>query len=377
MAEVVLEGVHKTYQTREQLVQAVIDLNLKVEDGEFVALLGPSGCGKTSTLRMIVGLETITSGRIYIGGRLVNHLRPRDRDVGLAFETYALYPPLNVHDNLAFCLRARGMPREEIEKRVLETARMLNIEDILHHKPAQLSSGQKQLVSLARALVRHPSVLLMDEPLSHLDAQRRQKMRTELKRLQYELGTTTILVTHDQIEALAMADRVAVMSEGVLQQYDAPQTIYDEPANLFVAQFVGEPPMNFLNVVPEAHDGGLIFRDTESGTRVQVADDRIRRTVEAHGGDRFILGVRPEKITCSGEPTGRGCEVAGTVFSFQSLGEEGHLAVKVGETIFTVITEPEREEETGATVWLSFEAGDIHLFDANTQQAVRLSREAA
>jgi multiple sugar transport system ATP-binding protein len=261
MAELRLEHVDKTYKGG---VQAVKDLNLTVQDGEFLALLGPSGCGKTSTLRMIVGLEEITSGQLFIGDRLMNKLEPNDRNVALAFETYALYPPLSVRENIAFCLRARSLPRDEIGRRVEDVAEMLDITDILDRKPAELGGGQKQRVSLARALVRDPDVFLMDEPLSHLDAAQRAHMRVELKRLHAETGRTTILVTHDQLEAVAMAERIAVMNLGILQQVGTFNDVYNHPVNEFVAGFIGEPPMNFLPCMPQA-DGAE--RQTRHGDR--------------------------------------------------------------------------------------------------------------
>ena len=247
MAELRLEHIYKTYKGG---VEAVKDLNLTVENGEFLALLGPSGCGKTSTLRMIVGLEEITRGEMYIGSRLVNKLEPNQRNVALAFETYALYPPLPVRENIAFCLRAKNVPPAEINKRVQHVAEMLDITDILDRKPAELGGGEKQRVSLARALVRDPDVFLMDEPLSHLDAAQRAHMRVEFKRLHAQTGRTTILVTHDQLEAVAMAERIAVMNFGVLQQVGTFEEIYNHPANEFVAGFIGEPPMNFLPAEP-------------------------------------------------------------------------------------------------------------------------------
>ena len=247
MAEVRLENVNKIYKGN---VHAVNDLNLTIESGEFLALLGPSGCGKTSTLRMVVGLEEISSGAIYIGGQRVNELEPKDRNVALAFETYALYPPLTIRDNIAFCLRARNIPKPEIRQRVDEVARILDITGILDRKPAELGGGQKQRVSLARALVREPDVFLLDEPLSHLDAAQRANMRSELKRLHARIGGTMILVTHDQLEALAMAERIAVMNFGLLQQVGSFDEIYNHPVNEFVAGFIGEPPMNFLPCTP-------------------------------------------------------------------------------------------------------------------------------
>src|ERR1700722_20673909 len=259
MAELILKTLTKIY-TQAQ-APAVDELNLGVRDGEFIALLGPSGCGKSTTLRMVAGLESVTAGEIRVGGKLVNYVQPKDRGVGLAFENYALYPPLKVRDNLAFNLKAHGVNGKEIAKRVKEIARTLHIGDLLDLKPAVLSSGQKQRVNMARAMVRRPAVLLLDEPLSHLDARLRVELRTEIKRLHAEQRFTTIIVTHDQLEAMALADRIAVMNEGKLQQFDTPLEVFNHPRNEFGAGFLGEPPMNIFPTMVDS--GQLVIPNTD------------------------------------------------------------------------------------------------------------------
>jgi multiple sugar transport system ATP-binding protein len=323
MAEVRLEHVYKTYKGG---VEAVKDLNLTIKDGEFLALLGPSGCGKTSTLRMIVGLEDITGGNIWIGERVVNKLEPNERNVALAFETYALYPPLTVRENIAFCLRAKSVPHAEIDRRVHEVADMLEIRDILSRKPAELGGGQKQRVSLARALVREPHVFLMDEPLSHLDAALRAHMRVELKRLHARTGRTTVLVTHDQLEAVAMAERIAVMNLGVLQQVGTFDDIYNHPVNEFVAGFIGEPPMNFLSGEPIIEGGNLALQASDGAFRVKLPAELARKVTD-NNVSKLTLGIRPIHVAASRQPSNNGvAELEGTVSTFEALGEEGQLA---------------------------------------------------
>lgn len=366
MAELRLVHIDKTYKGG---VEAVKDLNLTVADGEFLALLGPSGCGKTSTLRMIVGLEEITGGEMYIGNRLVNKLAPNHRNVALAFETYALYPPLTVYENIAFNLRAKKVPPAEIDRRVRAVAAMLEITDILNRTPAELGGGHKQRISLARALVRNPDVFLMDEPLSHLDAAQRSHMRVELKRLHAETKSTTILVTHDQLEAVAMAERIAVMNFGVLQQVGTFEEVYNHPVNEFVAGFIGEPPMNFLPCRPQSEGGQLFLISADSRFRLLVPDLLCSRLDRA-GIQQVDLGIRPVHIEVLEQPgTGPG-EVQGVVSTYESLGEEGQLAVSIGAAALLVVTPPELSLRRGDIVHLRLRAGQIHLFDAKTQAAL-------
>lgn len=367
MAEVRLEHLHKTYKGG---VEAVKDLNLTIEDGEFLALLGPSGCGKTSTLRMIVGLEEITAGKIQIGDRVVNDLGPAERNVALAFETYALYPPLKVYDNIAFCLRARAIDKAEIDQRVMEVANILDITDILNRKPGELGGGQKQRVSLARALVRHPDVFLMDEPLSHLDAAQRANMRVELKRLHARSGRTTILVTHDQLEAVAMADRVAVMNFGVLQQVGTFNEIFNKPVNEFVAGFIGEPPMNFLNCQPQAKGDDIMLQATDGSFSVTLPPQYAQK-VKQSSAKKINLGIRPIDFTARSTASDNGAvELQGTVFTFEALGEEGQLSVDVGENQVLVVTDETAYFESKQQVWLQPKTESIHLFDAESGKAL-------
>lgn len=367
MAEVRLEHLYKTYRGG---IEAVKDLNLTIKDGEFLALLGPSGCGKTSTLRMIVGLEQITKGEIYIRDRVVNRLEPNERNVALAFETYALYPPLTVHDNIAFCLRARRMPPAEVERRVREVADMLEIGDILDRKPGELGGGQKQRISLARALVRDPDVFLMDEPLSHLDAALRAHMRVELKRLHARTGRTTVLVTHDQLEAVAMAERIAVMNLGVLQQVGVFHEIYNRPANEFVASFIGEPPMNFLACEPTSEGGETALRAVDGGFHVRLPAE-LRRKVANSNVRNVHLGIRPIHMVPRPAPSNNGAvELEGRVHTFEALGEEGQLAARVGATEMLVVTPHTEHYERNQQVWLQLHTQHIHLFDGESGVAL-------
>ena len=364
MAEVRLEHVYKVYKRGQ--VEAVQDLNLTIKTGECLALLGPSGCGKTSTLRMIVGLEEITKGKIYIGSRVVNHLEPKDRNVALAFETYALYPPLTIRQNISFCLRARSLPADEIDRRVTNVARILGISDILDRKPGEIGGGQKQRVSLARALVRDPDILLLDEPLSHLDASQRARMRVELKRLHAELRRTTVLVTHDQLEAVAMAERIAVMNLGVLQQVGTFDEIFYHPVNEFVAGFVGEPPMNMLPCTPQAEGEDLFLQADDGSFRIKLAPE-LRATVLRKASKKVKLGIRPIHLEAknSAQADGR-LELPGTVFTYEPLGEEGQLAVRIGDNIVLVVTPPHMRFSENEAVWLQARTDRIHLFDAET-----------
>jgi multiple sugar transport system ATP-binding protein len=293
MAEVTLENVVKVYPDG---TEAVSDLSLEIADGELVVFVGPSGCGKTTALRMVAGLEEISSGTIKIGGRVVNRLPPRERDVAMVFQNYALYPHKSVFDNLAFPLRLRGLPRSEIVQRVEHIARLLELEEQLKRRPRQLSGGQRQRVAMGRAIVREPQAFLMDEPLSNLDAKLRTQMRAEISLLHRELAVTTIYVTHDQVEAMTLGERVAVMRKGTLQQVAAPQELYDRPANLFVAGFIGSPSMNFAQGTIESADGGL---SVAFGQERIALDDKERAehpSLGDHVGNRVIVGIRPEHL---------------------------------------------------------------------------------
>jgi multiple sugar transport system ATP-binding protein len=293
MADVLLEEVDKVYDNG---FHAVRDLSLEIEDGEFLVLVGPSGCGKTTALRMVAGLETISDGSVSIGGRVVNDLTPKDRDVAMVFQSYALYPHLSVADNIAFGLRLRKTPKHVVEERVAWAARMLDLTPYLDRRPKQLSGGQRQRVAMGRAIVREPKVFLMDEPLSNLDAKLRVQMRGEIAKLQHELGTTTIYVTHDQVEAMTMGDRVAVMNLGVLQQIDRPQVLYDEPANLFVAGFIGTPPMNILAADVHVEGGEVSVSLGEQRLRVPDSTLERYRGLVGYNGRSVAMGIRSEDL---------------------------------------------------------------------------------
>ena len=293
MAEVVFNDVDKVY---ENGVQAVYGLSLEAMDGEFMVLVGPSGCGKTTALRMVAGLEEISDGTVTIGGRVVNKLSPKERDVAMVFQNYALYPHLSVADNIAFGLRLRKTPKSTIQERVEWAAKMLDLTPYLTRRPKELSGGQRQRVAMGRAIVRHPQVFLMDEPLSNLDAKLRVQMRADIAKLQHDLGTTTIYVTHDQVEAMTMGDRVAVMSLGVLQQVDTPQRLYEQPANLFVAGFIGTPPMNLVEADVSAGNGAVTLKI--SGQDVQLSDATLARYpgVRRYDGRSIVFGVRSDDL---------------------------------------------------------------------------------
>jgi multiple sugar transport system ATP-binding protein len=354
MAELGLKRVTKIYTPAQP--PAVDQLDLTINDGEFVALLGPSGCGKSTTLRMVAGLESVTDGEIRVGGKLVNQVHPKDRGVGLAFENYALYPPLKVRENLAFNLKAHGVNGKEIAKRVKEIARTLRIEELLDLKPAVLSSGQKQRVNMARAMVRRPAVLLLDEPLSHLDARLRVELRTEIKRLHAEQRFTTVIVTHDQLEAMALADRIAVMNEGKLQQFDTPLEVFNHPANEFVAGFLGEPPMNIFRAVVDS--GQLIIPDTEFSLPLSTfLENRLGPRKEVK------LGIRPWGIRISAtEAEG---SFVGKIAVVENLGDETRVGVRYGEILLMSSIPVTKRYQPGQQVYLSFNDEDLNLFDVS------------
>jgi multiple sugar transport system ATP-binding protein len=293
VAEITLESLTKVYPDG---TKAVSDLALDVESGEFVVFVGPSGCGKTTALRMVAGLESITSGRVVIDGRVVNDLPPKDRDIAMVFQNYALYPHMNAARNMGFPLKMRGLPQAEIDTRVREAARILGLEDSLHKKPRTLSGGQRQRVAMGRAIVRNPQAFLMDEPLSNLDAKLRVEMRAEISRIQRDLGVTTIYVTHDQIEAMTMGDRVAVMRSGLLQQVAVPKELYEQPRNLFVAEFIGSPAMNLVMARVERSDGDVWVAFGPHRLRLAQATLERHPGVTAYEGREVVLGIRPEDM---------------------------------------------------------------------------------
>lgn len=365
MSEVRLEDVVKKFER----TAAVNHVTLTVRDGEFLVLLGPSGCGKTTTLRCVAGLEFVDAGHIFIGGHDVTELPPGRRNIGMVFQSYALFPHMTVFDNIAFGLRIRRAPRHEIEPKVRQAAELLHLTPLLERYPAQLSGGQRQRVAVARALVIEPHVLLMDEPLSNLDALLRLQMRAEIKRLHRERRSTTIYVTHDQVEALSLGDRIAVMQDGSIVQCDSPHKVYDDPASIFVGSFIGNPPMNFLEGVvdlqgQEMHLRGEGFHVNLNGEWSQVLP-RIR-------GERIVFGIRPEHITVELRPQEPGSEWnAATVAVVESLGAHKLLTVELGKTASLKATvAPDLPVEWGDTVWLRVDPARVRFFDRATGLAL-------
>jgi multiple sugar transport system ATP-binding protein len=365
VAEVNLSSVRKVYGAFE----AVHKLDLSVQDREFVVLVGPSGCGKSTTLRMVAGLEEVTSGAIQIGGRRVDHLPPKDRDIAMVFQNYALYQHMTVYDNLAFGLRNRKVNEADIRKKIDAVVATLGIGSLLGRKPRQLSGGQQQRVALGRCMVRDPQVFLYDEPLSNLDAKLRAQMRLELKRLRQEVGTTSIYVTHDQVEAMTLGDRVVVMRDGYIQQAATPLEVYDRPRNRFVAGFLGAPSMNFLDVdLVEAGDRLLAQAE---GLTVAVPDQQAS-VLRRHNARQVALGIRPEHITLSGRESANGAELNGLVEVTEQLGAELLAGVRVGSALIMVSRiDPTEPIEPRQPVRLLFQPHRLHFFDKQTDEAIR------
>ena len=344
-------------------------MSLDVAHGEFICLVGPSGCGKTTALRMIAGLETVTSGEIEIGNRVVNDLAPRDRDIALVFQSYALYPHMTVFDNMSFGLDLRKVPKHEIETAVTEAARILDLEQYLDRKPGQLSGGQRQRVALGRAIVRNPAAFLMDEPLSNLDAKLRVQTRAEIARLHHRLGATMIYVTHDQVEAMTMADRIAVINLGKLEQVGSPRELYDRPANQFVAGFIGSPSMNFVPMQVVSVDGGIRVVSPEGEMDVTLNDaesDMIRRA----GVTEVVLGVRPEHID-NRPRSGLGLQLTASVDVIEFLGNDEHVHLSSGSHDLVAIVDARTPLRIGDSLTLSASSEAIHLFHPETGVALK------
>jgi len=341
-------------------VVAADNVNLDIDDGEFVALLGPSGCGKTTTLLMIAGIYKPTSGAIRFDGQIVNHLPPKDRNIGMVFQSYALYPHMTAFDNIAFPLQLKKVPQDEIRRRVQRVADMMGIGHLLDRKPGQLSGGQQQRVALGRALVKEPQLLLFDEPLSNLDARLRLTMRSEIKRLQIELGITSIYVTHDQVEAMTMADRIAVMKEGKLQAYSPPDELYDRPRTLFVAGFIGNPPMNFMEVEVVREDGDYHAR--AEGFDLVVPSERGEK---AAGRGKVIMGIRPEDVSLAD-----GDGVAGEIYVVEPLGRDDLIDVRIGDLHVHLLVDPTLRLRIGQNVHLKFNTEKVQFFDPETEKSL-------
>jgi multiple sugar transport system ATP-binding protein len=363
MGQVVLKGINKFYDS----VHAVKDVNLQIRDKEFVVFVGPSGCGKTTTLRMIAGLEAISSGDISIDGNVVNDLAPMDRDIAMVFQNYALYPHMSVYDNMAFGLKMRKFEKPEIEKRVKDAADILGIGDLLKRKPRQLSGGQRQRVALGRAIVRHPRVFLFDEPLSNLDAKLRVQMRVELKKLHLRLGTTAVYVTHDQVEAMTLGDRVVVMKDGVVQQVGEPLELYNTPANKFVAGFIGSPAMNFASVKVTEANGSLLAEN--AGLRIKLPEETAQR-LRGHAGRDVTLGIRPEDLTVAVAADGDDLSFDATIEVVEQLGSEILLDMKVGDGVMVASVEPSVRVKVRDKLRLAMRPSRLHLFDAQTEAAI-------
>ncbi|CDF59068.1 ABC transporter ATP-binding protein [Thermobrachium celere] len=368
MAKVVLKNIYKIYPGN---VAAVKDVNLDIEDKEFIVLVGPSGCGKSTTLRMIAGLEEISSGELYIGDKLCNDVPPKDRDIAMVFQNYALYPHMTVYENMAFGLKLRKVPKDEIDRKVREAARILDIEHLLERKPKALSGGQRQRVALGRAIVREPKVFLMDEPLSNLDAKLRVQMRTEILKLHKRLNTTFIYVTHDQTEAMTMGTRIVVMKDGVVQQVDTPRRIYDHPANMFVAGFIGSPQMNFINskIVEEGGNLFVVF----GSTKLPIPEDKAKVVREkGYVGKEVVFGIRPEHIDDSTDflTEFKDSIIEAKVEVMEHMGSETYLYLVCEDNNIVARVEPTTKAKVDANVKVAVNMNKMHLFDKETEKAI-------
>ena len=368
MASLSLKNICKVYPNG---FAAVKDFNLEIEDKEFVIFVGPSGCGKSTTLRMIAGLEDISSGELYIGDRLVNDVEPKDRDIAMVFQNYALYPHMSVYENMAFGLKLRKTPKDQIDKLVHEAARILDLEHLLDRKPKALSGGQRQRVAMGRAIVRNPKVFLMDEPLSNLDAKLRVQMRVEISKLHQRLETTIIYVTHDQTEAMTLGTRIVVMKDGVIQQCDSPINLYNYPTNLFVAGFMGSPAMNFIDavVIEQGSDVKLSFGDM----MIKVPESKAKALVNGgYIGKTVVMGIRPEDIhddeimvNAAGDSV-----VEATIRIYELLGAEVYLYFDLARVSCTARVNPRTTAKVGDVVKFAFDLNKLHIFDKETEQVI-------
>nr|WP_295305116.1 sn-glycerol-3-phosphate ABC transporter ATP-binding protein UgpC [uncultured Blautia sp.] len=368
MASLSLQHINKTYPNG---FQAVKDFNLEIEDKEFIIFVGPSGCGKSTTLRMIAGLEEISGGTLKIGDKVMNDVEPKDRDIAMVFQNYALYPHMTVYDNMAFGLKLRKVPKDQIDKAVREAARILDLEKLLDRKPKALSGGQRQRVAMGRAIVRNPKVFLMDEPLSNLDAKLRVQMRIEISKIHQRLGATIIYVTHDQTEAMTLGTRIVVMKDGVVQQVDTPQHLYEQPGNLFVAGFMGSPQMNFLDAQIAEKGGDLIAKVGEYDIVIPAAKAKVLKD-GGYVGKTVVLGIRPEDIHDSqmfieASPS---APMTSTVKVYELLGAEVFLYFDVNGTQVTARVDPRTNSKTGDTIKFAFDMEKSHFFDKETELTI-------
>ncbi len=368
MASISLKEIYKIYPGD---VTAVSDFNLEIEDKEFILLVGPSGCGKSTTLRMIAGLEEITEGELFIGDKVMNNVPPKDRDIAMVFQNYALYPHMSVYDNMAFGLKLRKTPKDQIEKLVGEAARVLDITHLLDRKPKALSGGQRQRVAMGRAIVRNPKVFLMDEPLSNLDAKLRVQMRIEISKLHQRLETTIIYVTHDQTEAMTLGTRIVVMKDGLVLQIDSPQNLYDKPNNLFVAGFMGSPQMNLLDatVVQAGSSISLEF----GGNTIKLPEAKAKKLIEGgYAGKTVVLGIRPEDVHDEEVflSTSKDSIISATIRVYELLGAEVYLHFDVGTANCTARVNPRTTARPGDTIKMAFDLSKVHVFDKETEQVI-------
>ncbi len=366
MAEVRLQDVGKTFPGG---VRAVRDFSIEVPDGELVVLVGPSGCGKSTTLRMIAGLEQVSSGTISIGGRVVNEVRPKDRDIAMVFQNYALYPHMTVRGNMAFALKLRKFSKSEIDQRVQQAAKVLGLEDLLQRRPNALSGGQRQRVAVGRAIVRKPAVFLLDEPLSNLDAKLRVQMRVEIRQLHRRLGATMIYVTHDQVEAMTMGDRIVVMKDGLMQQVADPMTLYESPANKFVAGFIGMPPMNFLEGRIDRLDGRAVLI-TDGGLKLPLPTAKAETLAQCVGRS-ITLGLRPEHLgSTAAEQAPDAPRIEARVDVIEPMGAESYVYLSVNGQTLVGRVDPQRKFQIGQTAQVPLLIDKAHFFDTATETAI-------
>ncbi len=365
MASLSLKNICKVYPNG---FEAVKNFNLEIADKEFIIFVGPSGCGKSTTLRMIAGLEDISSGELKIGDRIVNDVEPKDRDIAMVFQNYALYPHMTVYDNMAFGLKLRKVPKDEIDKMVKEAAKILDLTQLLDRKPKALSGGQRQRVAMGRAIVRNPKVFLMDEPLSNLDAKLRVQMRIEIAKLHQRLGTTIIYVTHDQTEAMTLGTRIVVMKDGVVQQVDTPQNLYEKPGNLFVAGFMGSPQMNFLDAVVKVNGSNVALE--VAGQNIPLPASKAAK-LTAYDGKTVTMGIRPEDVYDDEQSLADAKVVfTSTIRVYELLGAEVFLYFDLGEFPITARVDPRTTARPGDTVKFTFDVEKIHVFDKETEQTI-------